>query len=72
MANDQRQRSGTCRVCEGPLRFYPRPPGSAEAPIADNESAGDWAHLNPADWKDNPHAPDPQENSTDEDHHRAH
>ncbi|QEA10804.1 hypothetical protein [Mycobacterium phage Weirdo19] len=63
-----RQRSGTCKVCEGPVRSYPVPVDDEGATVADNDTDR-WAHLNPADWMDNPHAPDPQENSTDADHH---
>ena len=32
--------------------------------MADEEQTeGDWTHLNPADWINNPHPPDPQENT---------
>ena len=35
-----------------------------EADMADEEQTeGDWTHLNPADWINNPHPPDPQENT---------
>lgn len=59
---NRRQRSGTCRTCNGELRFYPKP--IPEADMADEEQTeGDWTHLNPTDWINNPHPPDPQENT---------
>ncbi|WP_319455143.1 MULTISPECIES: hypothetical protein [unclassified Mycobacterium] len=39
--------------------------------VAETETEGDWSHLNPADWIDNPHRPDPQENAAYEDHDRT-
>ncbi|MCV7208762.1 hypothetical protein [Mycolicibacterium canariasense] len=44
-------RNGTCKVCTGAVRHYP-PPAGVDGP-------GAWAHLNRADWIDNPHDPDP-------------
>ncbi|GJJ24178.1 hypothetical protein [Mycolicibacterium mageritense] len=68
---NRRQRSGTCRVCNGEGRFYPKPLAEDDM-VAEVETAGEWAHLNPADWINNPHPFDPQENTTDEDHDRTH
>ncbi|KLI05778.1 hypothetical protein ABW05_24325 [Mycolicibacterium senegalense] len=60
---NRRQRSATCRTCEGKLRFYPKPLDEA-AMIAEDETEGAWAHLNVNDWINDPHPPDPQENTT--------
>jgi hypothetical protein len=52
------QRSGVCTTCDGTARFYPAPVSDvqalAESPD-DVETTGEWVHLNPADWIDNPH-----------------
>lgn len=51
------QRSDTCAVCGGPIRYYPRP--GVDADTADADIVGNWAHLNPDDWIGDPHTPDP-------------
>jgi hypothetical protein len=48
------ERNGTCAVCDGRIRYYP--PGLASGDPYANTS---WAHLNRADWIDNPHSPQP-------------
>lgn len=57
------QKRGTCKTCNGPIHFYPQSRHIDGDPIVgdDDEIAGDWAHLNAADWITNPHAPDPIE-----------
>lgn len=54
------QRSGKCRKCDGPIRYYPRPGVDEDTAEAD-EAVGNWAHMNSADWLDDPHEPDPIE-----------
>ena len=49
------QRSGTCRKCDGAIRFYPRP-GPAGL-----EGEGQWVHMSRGDWLENPHEPEPAE-----------
>jgi hypothetical protein len=61
---NRRQRSAPCGTCNGELRFYPKPLADKAAMVAEAETAGEWSHLNPADWLANPHLPDPQENTT--------
>lgn len=41
--------------------------GDEAAMVAETDTAGEWSHLNPADWITNPHQPDPQENSDNSD-----
>lgn len=60
---NRRQRAGTCKTCDGDLRFYPRPLADEAAMIAETEVEGDWVHLNKDDWATNPHPPDPQEST---------
>ena len=43
-------RNGTCATCDGKVRHYPDPAGVGP---------GAWAHLDPGDWIDTPHDPDP-------------
>lgn len=50
-------RNGTCKTCGGRIRHYP-----AEA-LVDSASTARWAHLDRADWIDNPHDPDPTDES---------
>ena len=54
----RRQQAGTCTVCHGAARFYPAPVTDAQA-ITESpdhiETTGQWVHLDPADWQDNPH-----------------
>ena len=64
---NRRQRSATCGTCKGALRFYPKPLADEAAMVAETDTAGEWSHLNPADWVTNPHQPDPQENSDNSD-----
>lgn len=48
MALENRQ--GVCATCDGPIWKYPHP----------DPAQGDrWAHLNTADWLENPHDPSP-------------
>lgn len=69
---NRRQRSAPCGTCDGELRFYPEPLAGEAAMVAEEETQGAWAHLNPADWIRNPHPPNPQEDTdTDEDHDRT-
>jgi hypothetical protein len=69
---NRRQRSATCKTCGGEVRFYPAPLHDDAAMVAEEETAGAWAHLDPRDWITNAHHPDPQEeNNADEDHHRT-
>lgn len=51
------ERNGVCKTCGGRIRHYPAP-----ALVAD-DSPGRWAHMDPADWKSNPHEADPTEAS---------
>ena len=60
-AYNRRQRSATCRVCDGPLRFYPTPLFDEAAMVAEEETEGRWVHLDVRDWLTNPHVPDPDE-----------
>lgn len=47
------QQSGTCSTCNGAVRFYPAP---VDDPTEDPDGElGEWVHLNPADWRDDPH-----------------
>jgi hypothetical protein len=58
----RKQASGVCGGCGGAIRFYPAPvpdeQAEAESP-ADVPTTGSWAHLDPADWKHNPHRAEP-------------
>ena len=58
---NRRQRSGHCDTCGGELRFYPAPLADEAAMIAEEETDGSWAHLNPKDWLGNPHPPVPRD-----------
>lgn len=51
------QKSGVCTTCGGVLRFYPAPVDDpADDPAGD---LGEWTHLDPADWVDDPHPAQP-------------
>lgn len=58
---NRRQRSADCDTCGGELRFYPTPLADEAAMIAEQETAGEWAHLNAEDWLGDPHPPVPVE-----------
>jgi hypothetical protein len=49
------QRSSTCKVCERPIRFYPRPLSSGEPLATSGPEPGQWAHLEASAWRENPH-----------------
>lgn len=58
------QRPGICKTCrdkgrKGAILYYPRP--GIDADTAGAETAGSWAHRDPADWLDDPHEPIPDE-----------
>lgn len=54
------QRSSTCQRCDGHIRYYPRPGVDEDTALAD-EAVGNWAHMDRADWVDDPHEPVPVE-----------
>ena len=56
------QRSSTCKVCEGAIRFYPRPLSSGPEPLlTSGPEPGAWVHLDELAWRNNPHEPVPQD-----------
>jgi hypothetical protein len=56
------QRASTCKVCEGAIRFYPRPLASSEEPLlTSGPEPGMWAHLVESDWRADPHESVPQD-----------
>lgn len=46
-------RNGECKTCGGKIRHYPHV----------SVAARQWAHMDRADWIDNPHDPDPTDAS---------
>ena len=54
------QKRGTCKTCKGAIHFYPVL-HEAEPIVIGEKVLGEWAHIDPADWVDNPHAVDPEE-----------
>lgn len=49
-------RDGTCKTCDGKIWRYPHP--------EPDQFPDKWAHLNRADWIDNPHEAEPVEESS--------
>ncbi|MCV7230646.1 hypothetical protein [Mycolicibacterium komossense] len=63
------ERNGTCEICDGKVRYYPpveqivtADPNAVDS-FPPNVPAGKWAHLDRADWIDNPHEPAPTKES---------
>ena len=53
------EKRDTCQTCRGPIHFYPARVDGAEPVVVGETVIGAWAHLNPADWVDNPHPAEP-------------
>lgn len=53
------EKRGTCKTCKGAIHFYPAR-HDAEPVVVGETIVGAWAHLNPGDWYNNPHAPEPE------------
>lgn len=51
------QWSHICKVCDGRIHHYPPPDPITEGPLG----VSTWAHLDAADWIDNPHTAEPKE-----------
>lgn len=45
------ERTGVCGRCHGKIRYYPHFSGDVDF--------GSWAHLDRADWIEDPHDPEP-------------
>ena len=54
------EKRGTCKTCKGAIHFYPAR-HDAEPVVVGDAAVGAWAHLDPADWVDNPHQAEPAE-----------
>jgi hypothetical protein len=52
-------RNGVCATCDGRIRMYPRVGMSP----AYREQTEYWSHIDREDWIDNPHKPEPTEES---------
>ncbi|SKU84140.1 Uncharacterised protein [Mycobacteroides abscessus subsp. massiliense] len=53
------QKTGVCKACSGAIHFYPAPVSDEQAIAEGHDPSGEWVHLNPADWTDNPHQAEP-------------
>jgi hypothetical protein len=53
------KRNGVCKTCGGRIYHYPPP----DPITAGSLGISVWAHVERADWVDNPHAAEPEENA---------
>ncbi len=53
------QKTGTCVTCDGAIHFYPAPVTDEQAIAEGDNPSGQWTHLDPSDWIDNPHEAEP-------------
>lgn len=54
-------KTGTCRVCDGPIVYYPRPADQAPPRTSAVNDDNRWAHTRIADFINNHHRAQPQE-----------